>query len=219
MKTKNINIILILLMVIVLVPDLTAKPDNNKNKELTSDDFDVIRQDISSRIKLLNDIIKSPAAADMKKWKQLSNPHDESEIMFFMNSISDGTEKNYNKNSVSMQKLRKHLKSDSDQSVVLQHLRLALMAYELRPGSSSPYIEIKSISRNQIDDEKLGSYQFSVEAEGVFIANDLSNNLAKHPVKIVFQVEKVPAWLQKNGHYGPYLIYLESISILGNKIY
>jgi hypothetical protein len=118
----------------------------------------------------------------MKNWITLANPHDETELIFFMNSISDGTINSYKPESPSGRKLVEHSRSKSDRSVVLQYLRLSLMAFSRRPDVVPPQFKIEnvSISKNGKDD------RWICIAKGRFAANDASGRLIEYPVKITF---------------------------------
>ena len=119
------------------------------------EDLSSFKSIVISRIKLINHIIDDPKAANMKNWGILGNPHDESELKFFIDSISDGTLSAYDDKKDTMKKLVKHSQSITadEPSVLLQYLRLSLMAYNIRPGAISPSLQLVSISQlsqNQI---------------------------------------------------------------------
>jgi hypothetical protein len=165
MKKLTLEIFLILLF--INSPILAAEKNEDQNRKVFS-----AENEIRSRVQLLNDIIKDPEAANMRNWKSLANPHDETELMFFMNSISDGTLKSYKPDSFSEKRLIAHSRSDSDKSVALQYLRLSLMAYCRRPDIVSPQFKIVNISKIK----NVESTGWLFVGIGHFIANDASGH-------------------------------------------
>jgi len=140
-----------------------------------------IEETIVSYISLINNIIKDPKEACMKNWAQLGNPHDETELMFYRHSISDGTLSAYKENSKTLKSLIKHSqsKSQSEPSILLQYLRLSLLAYNQRPGSEQSkftLLSCKQVSTNE------------VIAECSFKVNDASDRFIQIPAKIVFEL-------------------------------
>jgi len=142
--------------------------------------------DIRNRIDLLNEIIQYPDSANMYNWSRLGNPNDESELSFYMNSISDGASTAYDKNAATNQKLIKHSQSTSksEPSVLLQYLRLSLMAFTIRPGDSAPTIKI-----NKIIPAFGKSNEYIVEAE--LIANNATGKLTPYHAKIIFEIADI----------------------------
>lgn len=142
---------------------------------------------IISRINLINQIIKYPKEANMKNWILLGNPHDESELKFYMNSISDGTSSAYERKKMTMEQLIRHSrsKSENEPSTILVFMRLALMAYNIRSGDNSPYLNFVALvqsNSNEIIAEcnfkilNAGGIQIEKKAEVFF---DLGDNLYK----------------------------------------
>lgn len=114
-----------------------------------------LKDKVVYRLNLINKIINDPKAANMKNWIVLGNPHDESELNFYMNSISNGTLSAYDKKEKTMLKLVEHSysKSEDEPSILLQHLRLSLMAHNIRPGSNPPsfqFVKLKQSDKSEI---------------------------------------------------------------------
>jgi hypothetical protein len=126
-----------------------------------------------------------------------------------MNSISNGSSFAYDKNSITKQKLINHsqLNSKSEPSVLLQHLRLSLMAFNIRPGDSGPVIKITKITQ-------ANSQSNEFAAEGMFIANNAMGQSMPYQTKIVFEIDNSATSTQK----GP-SIALQKIVIGGQIIY
>ncbi len=204
MKKQSLFILITLLLV-----HMSASLFAANKAEPPRSDIDEIKTKISNRVDLLNDIIKYPESANMQNWSLLGNPHDETELSFYMNSISNGSSSAYSKNSITSQKLINHSQSNSksEPSVLLQHLRLSLMAFNIRPGDSVPVIKITKITQanNQ-------SKEFVIE--GAFIANNALGQSTPYQTRIVFEIDDSTASAQK----GP-SIALQKIVIGGQVIY
>lgn len=157
---------------------------------------------ISSRVELINDILHSPDAANMENLGRIVNPHDESELMFYMNSIADGTIKAYEEGSASMGKLIAHSRktTEGEPSALLGYLRLSLMAYNIRPGNEPPSFVYKSF-------KILGSNDYSVTCD--FKINNASGHVEKKNAELIFEKGDTP---QKD-------LFLQKISISGHIVY
>jgi hypothetical protein len=172
-------------------------------------DLQGFKEPLLSRISLINEIIRNPNAASMKNWTQLGNPHDEIELIFYMNSISDGTTSAYSRNSKTMEKLTRHSKSISqdEPSLVLQYLRLSLLAYNKRPASEPP--EIKLLSVNQGKENE-------VVADCYLKASDLSGHYIQIPTKVVFELGDIPS---RGKTVNQVRLYLQKIYVSDRMVY
>ena len=145
---------------------------------------------IESRINLINRIIVYHSEACMKNWVLLGNPHDETEIMFYMNSISNGSKSAYESNSLTMKKTVNHSRtiSGNELSIVLQHLRLSLMAYNVRPGSEAPSFIFKSFEKVSAN-EAVAHCDFkfnNASGRTVLKAAQILYSVGDNPVKDMF---------------------------------
>jgi hypothetical protein len=148
------------------------------------DRINLYEDTITSQINLLNTIIKNPNAANMKNWNQLGgDSYDETELLFYMNSISDGTISAYAEHTATEERLVNHsrLISEHEPSVVLQYLRLALLAYNLRPGSEPPVFRLLSFHPSEHDPDE-------VIAECLFMVNNAAGHFVQLPAKVVFEL-------------------------------
>ncbi len=172
-------------------------------------DLKGIEEAITSHINLINKIIKDPKVACMKNWVQLGNPYDEIELLFYMNSISDGTISAYDKKSKTLESLTKHSQSVSqnEPSIVLQYLRLSLLAYNQRPSSESPVMKLLSVNLANTKE---------VIAECIFKVNDISGNFIPIPSKIIFDLDNISTTIKKNNQIR---LYLQKIYIGDRIIY
>lgn len=209
MKKLSVRIFFIISFVIFLAALSTAEDKIN-----TDNDFGLIKKVIYARVKLLNDIIKDPKAAKMKNWECLANPHDESELAFFMNSISDGTEARSDYNSTTGKRLIAHSRSDSDQSILLQYLRLSIMAYNRQPGANPPYFKINNIFKNN----EVKNYNQFI-AKGFLLANDATGHTIQYPLQMKFGIDIVNSTCKDSKNYCSCDVYLEDIVINGHDIY
>jgi hypothetical protein len=209
MNKLRLRILSIISFVALLAASSTAGHEINIDK-----DAGFIEKIIQARVKLLNEIIKDPKAANMKNWKCLANQNDESELMFFMNSISDGTETNTDYNSTIGKRLIAHSRSDFDQSILLQYLRLSIMAFNSRPRSTPAYIKINNIFRNN---EAKKYNQFV--AKGFLFANDATGHPVQYAVQMKFGIDIVDSTCKESKNYCSCEIYLEDIVINGHEIY
>jgi hypothetical protein len=157
------------------------------------DESIILKNMLVSRIDLLNKIIKDPDEANMKNWLLLGNPHDEIELRFYKNSISDGSKSAYNKSSATFEKLLNHSRSKSkdEPSIVLQYLRLSLMAFNVRSGDKPSVFNFKSLSQTN-------SSEVVVECD--FIVHNASGKRTNRKAAIVFEIgdnPKTDLYLQK----------------------
>jgi len=157
---------------------------------------------VVSRIKLINHIISNPEAANMKNWVALGNPHDESELLFYMNSISNGALLAYNKKEVTSQKMIEHSRSISkdEPSVLLQYLRLTLMASNKRPGIIPSAFNIVRLNQPNLNEIVASCFFFSTNTSGVRV---------KKPAKIYWGIRSTT---NKD-------IFLQEITIDGRVVY
>jgi len=143
---------------------------------------EIINAIIPSHIALINNIIQNPEAASMKNLRILTSPHDETELMFYLNSMTDGTTQNQEKLS---DKLEGHIDesiASSEKSILLEHLRLSFLAHNKRAGSKAPIIKITNIRQSQNN-----HYEFV--AEGIFLVNDASGKQTELPTKLTFYTD------------------------------
>ena len=167
---------------------------------------EIINDIIPSRITLINNIISNPEAASMKNLGILASPHNEDEISFYVNSMTDGTKSAYEKLS---DNLESHLekiksKSSSEKSVLLQYLRLSLLAYNKGYGSKAPIIKITNVEQSQ-----LHNYEFIVE--GIFLVNSAGKQI-ELPAKLTFYTDYSAFALDKS-------VYLGEIIVNNNILY
>jgi hypothetical protein len=98
-----------------------------------------------SDIKLINEIVKDPSLATVGNASLLLGPHSETELKFWMNSKTDGTIGNYAKSSQAESGLIRHSKDSNEYSVFLQHVRLTILAYSIRPETKAPHFDTSKI--------------------------------------------------------------------------
>lgn len=103
---------------------------------------------LEDQVSLLNEVIRNPKIATVRSWHKLGNSHDETEIAFYANSISDGTEAVYSKAGL-QEKIIRHSRQTSDKSTVLEFLRLAVLSMLNRPPSQPPQFKVHDLK--QID--------------------------------------------------------------------
>ncbi len=154
------------------------------------------------RTDIINAMIKDPKEASMKNWAVLGNPHDETELIFYINSISNGTKVAFNKDTPEWNDLLKHSRSNSgdETSIVLQNLRLSLMAYNVRPGDDPPLLKVLSLKQ---------SGQNEVVVECLFMVNSPSGHRISRPASITYDRGDNP---QKD-------LFLQKIIINENCVY
>lgn len=97
------------------------------------------------KIKLINELVRLPAQATVKNAEILLGPHSETELRFWMNSRTDGTVGNYAPNSPAQRALVKHSQNNRAASAFLEHLRLSILAYMIRPGAQVPHFDLSHI--------------------------------------------------------------------------
>lgn len=155
------------------------------NNMAKCEDLSVIKNAVVSRINLINEIINVPKAANMKNWGILGNPHDERELKFYMNSISDGTTFAYDRKEKSMRKLIEHSQSVSEDepSILLQYLRLSIMAFNTRPGVIPPYFQLIKLSQ---------PIQHEIVARCIYEFVDNSGVTVKKKAEIIFDIGDNP---------------------------
>lgn len=151
-------------------------------------------------VALINEIIRNPKAATTRNWMQLSNPHDETETAFFANSISDGSEGVYTAPGTQARIIR-HTQSRTELAVVLQHLRLSLMAFNVRPGRTPPNITVSEI--------QLAEQQNAVVAKGRLSVYDATGRVVDFPTAVIFDVTTSP----KEAREARFCLNLQSIVV------
>jgi hypothetical protein len=155
---------------------------NDYGRKITSAEITKV---LISHINLINNIIKNPKAACMKNWTKLSNPSDEKEEIFYINSISDGTP-SQDENSKAFNNMQDHLERapQNEPSVLLQYLRLALLAYNVRAGSAPPeftFLSFKRVGVTGGTDQIISDCSFKMA--------DSAGHDIQVPAKIVFDLE------------------------------
>ncbi len=169
----------------------------------------LIRTEVDRRVELLNEIIKKPDLANTQNWALLGNPHDESELSFYMNSISDGSLTAYDKSSLTGQKLIKHSQtiSKTEPAILLQHIRLSLMSFSIRPGNTSPILKVVSM-------QPANNASSEIRVDCMLMANNAQGKYVSHRATIVFDVvdgERVER--------GRIQLALQKITVEGQVIY
>ncbi len=136
---------------------------------------------IISHLELINSILNNPKAANMKNLRGLVNPNDESELMFYINSLSNGTLAAYQSNKAVLEKVIKHSKSvsKSEPSTLLYYLRISLMSQNKKLGVAPPSFELVKIS--------LGKHN-SIVAHCYFKSTDHSGSLVSKQSVVVFDI-------------------------------
>lgn len=165
-------------------------------------------QMVADGVMLINEIIRNPKAASMQSWKRLSNAHDETEIAFFANSISDGTDTVYMTGTPLEKRVERHSRSQTDQAVVLQYLRLSLLAFSSRPGKKPPNIIISEIFHREHGNE--------VVARGQLDTYGSDGKPVQHPIEIEFDIEVRTAG---NGDKNEFCFGLDGIMIGKQKVF
>lgn len=165
-------------------------------------------QMVADGVTLINEIVRNPKAVSMRNWERLSNAHDETEIAFFANSISDGTDTVYTTGTPLEKRIERHSRSQTDQAVVLQYLRLSLLAFNSRPGKSPPNIVVSEIFPREGGDE--------VVARGHLDTYGSDGKPASHPVEIGFDIEVRTA---SSGDKNGFCLGLDSIVIGKQKVF
>lgn len=140
---------------------------------------------IRRNVALINEIIRNPKAATIRSWMQLSNPHDETEILFFANSISNGSAAAYSDTSPILAKSDRHSQSRKQSSVALQYLRISLMAFNGRPGPEPLHMTVSAI---QVDEKKS-----TVVAHSLLHGYGADGKPIAYPTDIRFSVVSYPA--------------------------
>ena len=142
---------------------------------------------------------------------RLASPHDETELLFYMNSISDGTTSHEKESSPIRKKMIEHSGSDKAQSVVLQYLRLSFLAYNKRPSKKPLYFTIAKIRKIN-----KGNVSYNIfEVVGSFITYDSTGETFHRPMKMKFSVEG----LGSNVKGSDLNIYLYSITVDKKEIF
>ncbi len=164
---------------------------------------------VQRNVALINEIIRNPKAATILNWTQLSNPHDETEILFFANSISNGSAAVYSDTSPILAKSTRHSQSQKQSSVVLQYLRLSLMAFNGRPGPKPLHMTVSAI---QVDEKKS-----TVVANGFLHAYGADGKPVEYPTDIRFSVVSYPE--EEYGKYKKMPRFCISLSdvVVGNQ--
>jgi len=165
-------------------------------------------QMVASSVMLINEIIRNPKAASMRNWGRLSNAHDETEIAFFANSISDGTDAVYTTDTPLEKRIERHSRSQADQAVVLQYLRLSLLAFNSRPGKAPPNIVVSEIFRREGGNE--------IVARGRLDTYGSDGKPAQRPIEIGFDIEARTA---SSGDKDGFCLSLDSIMIGKQKVF
>lgn len=165
-------------------------------------------QMVAGSIMLINEIIRNPKAANMRNWERLSNAHDETEIAFFANSISDGTDAVYMTGTPIERRIENHSRSPTDSAVVLQYLRLSLLAFGPRPGKKSPNIIVSEIFHREDGSE--------VVAKGHLDTYSSDGKLVQHPMEIEFDLDVHTA---SSGDKNGFCLNLNSIVIDDRKVF
>jgi hypothetical protein len=165
-------------------------------------------QMVAGSVMLINEIIRNPKAASMRNWERLSNAHDETEIGFFANSISDGTDTVYTTGTPLEKRIERHSRSQTDQAVVLQYLRLSLLAFSSRPGKTPPNIVVSEIFRREGGNE--------IVARGRLDTYGSDGKPAQRPIEIGFDIEARTA---SSGDKDAFCLSLDSIMIGKQKVF
>lgn len=165
-------------------------------------------QMVADGVTLINEIVRNPKAASMRNWERLSNAHDETEIAFFANSISNGTDTVYTTGTPFEKKIERHSRSQTDQAVVLQYLRLSLLAFNSRPGKSPPNIVVSEIFPREGGDE--------VVASGHLDTYGSDGKPASQPIEIGFDIE---VRTTNSGDKNGFCLGLDSIVIGKQKVF
>lgn len=165
-------------------------------------------QVVADGVTLINEIVRNPKAASMRNWERLSNAHDETEIAFFANSISNGTDAVYTTGAPLEKRIERHSRSQTDQAVVLQYLRLSLLAFSSRPGKKSPNIVVSEIFRREGGNE--------IVARGSLDTYGSDGKPAQHTIEIEFDMEARTA---SSGDKNGFCLSLASIMIGKQKVF
>lgn len=165
-------------------------------------------QMVAGSVMLINEIIRNPKAASIRNWERLSNAHDETEIAFFANSISNGTHTVYATGTSLEKRIQRHSRSQTDQAVVLQYLRLSLLAFNLRPGKTPSNIVVSEIFRREGGNE--------IVARGSLDTYGSDGKPTQHPIEIEFDMEARTA---SSGDKNGFCLSLNSIMIGKQKVF
>lgn len=165
-------------------------------------------QMVAGSVKLINEIIRNPKAANMRNWERLSNAHDETEIAFFANSISDGTDAVYTTDTSLEKRIQRHSRSQSDQAVVLQYLRLSLLAFNVRPGKTPSNIVVSEIFRREGGNE--------IVARGSLDIYGSDGKPTQRPIEIEFDIETRTS---SSGDKDGFCLSLDSIMMGKQKVF
>ena len=163
---------------------------------------------VQRNVALINEILRNPKAATIRNWMQLSNPHDETEILFFANSISNGSAAVYSDTSPILAKSDKHSQSPKQSSVVLQYLRLSLMAFNGRPGLKPLHMTVSAI---QVDEKKS-----TVVAHSLLHAYGADGKPIEYPTDIRFSVVSYPEEYGKYDSSARFCLSLSDV-VVGNQ--
>lgn len=107
---------------------------------------DIVTKKIQDRVVLLNAILRHPERATIDALDRLTEHHEHGEEAdFFVNSITDGNVDLGKLNVPLLKKVEKHLHNPKNHSLVLGHMRLALLAYNRGRAKSPPRFEIARI--------------------------------------------------------------------------
>lgn len=163
---------------------------------------------VAGSVTLINEIISNPKAASMRNWERLSNPHDETEAAFFANSISDGTDAVYTTDTPLKRRIERHSRSQTDSAVVLQYLRLSLLAFSSRPGKKSPNITVSEIFHRGDGSE--------IAARGHLNTYGSDGKLVQYPIEVEFDIDVRTA---SNGDKNEFCLNLGSIVVGERKVF
>lgn len=166
-------------------------------------------QIVAKSVTLINNIIVDPQAANMRNWRRLSDPHDETEIGFFTNSISDGTATVYSRESPIRKRVLRHSGSETDSAVVLQYLRLSLLAVSPRPGRTAPKIVVTEISPEGSEREIVAKGH--LETYGMD-----AKSAVRYPLEIGFDLE---VHADSSSRKNKFCLSLGDITIKGQKVF
>lgn len=170
-----------------------------------------VRRLVDQQVGLINEILREPKFATVRAWTRLANPHDETEINFFANSISGGIASAYGESTPTGKAIIKHTKSPGAPSVVLGHLRLSVMAFANRPSDESPTFQVVSI-----DKATLGALPPSeLVAKVLLRTHDSSPQAAGIPSAITFDVASEPSGIAPKQA----CLSLRSIDIGGRQVF
>lgn len=164
---------------------------------------------VQRNVELINEIIRNPKVATIWHWMQLSNPHDETEILFFANSISNGSAAVYSDTSPILAKSDRHSQSQKQSSVVLQYLRLSLMAFNGRPGPKPLYMTVSAI---QVDEK-----QSTVVAHSLLHAYGADGKPIEYPTDIRFSIVSYPEEKYEKSERGARFCISLSDIVVGNQ--